>query len=93
VTCCTVTHVGTAGARLLGGVADPAAAFILWKLPAAYGCYAVATLVVVLSGSNLDSLERMGSVAFLSRSPAAMLTRGRKAYFVVIGLSGSMLLT
>lgn len=87
------THVGTAEHAFWAVLLILLAAFILWKLPAAYGCYAVATLVVVLSGSNLDSLERHGLGCFPFAIAAAMLTRGRKAYFVVIGLSGSMLLT
>jgi len=50
-------------------------------------------LAVVLTASNLESLERYGLGCFPSSSPAAMLTKGRKTYRVVIGLSGSLLLT
>lgn len=68
------------------------AAFILWKLPAAYGWYAVATLAVALTAANLDSLERYGLGCFPFAIAAAMLTSGRRTFPVVLGVSGSLLL-
>ena len=65
-------------ARSVGGAARAARAFILWKLPASYGWYAVATLAVALTASNLDSLERYGLGCFPFVIAAAMLTRGRQ---------------
>ena len=65
--------------------------FIVWRLPAAYGWYTVAVLAVVLTASNLASLERYGLGCFPFFIAAAMLTKARKSYAAVIGLSGSML--
>ena len=67
-------------------------AFILWKLPAAYGWYALATLVVALTATNLASFERYGLGCFPFAIAAAMLTKNRNVYRAVIGLSGSLLL-
>ena len=63
----------------------------MWKLPASYGGYAVATLAVALTASNLDSLERYGLGCFPFVVAAAMLTRGRSTYLAVVALCGSLL--
>ena len=65
----------------------------MWKLPASYGWYAVATLAVALTASNLDSLERYGLGCFPFVVAAAMLTKGRGTFLAVIALSGSLLVT
>ena len=65
--------------------------FIFRRLPAAYGWYTIAVLAVVLTASNFESLERYGLGCFPFLVAAAMLTRGRRTYRVVIGLCGSLL--
>jgi hypothetical protein len=84
-------HLGTAEHALWAVLLLALAAFIIWRLPAAYGWYTAAVLAVVLTASNLASLERYGLGCFPFFIAAAMLTKARKSYTVVIGLSGSML--
>jgi hypothetical protein len=67
------------------------AAFLLWKLPASYGWYAVATLAVAITAPNLDSLERYGLGCFPFVIAAAMLTRRRNTYWAVVAFSGALL--
>ncbi len=67
--------------------------YILWKLPASYGWYAVATLAVVLTASNLSSLERYGLGCFPLVIAGGMLTRGRNTFKAVLGISGLLLVT
>ena len=86
------THLGTAEHAFWAVLLLAIAVFIIWRLPAAYGWYTVAVLAVVLTASNLASLERYGLGCFPFVIAAAMLTKGRKTYRVVIGLSGSALL-
>jgi len=86
------THLGTAEHAFWAVLLLLLAAFIIWKLPDAYGWYTAAVLAVVLTASNLVSLERYGLGCFPFVIAAAMLTKGRKTYRVVIGLSGSALL-
>jgi hypothetical protein len=68
------------------------ALYILWKLPASYGWYAVATLVVVLTASNLASLERYGLGCFPFVVAGGLLTENRKTFKIVLGLSGLLLI-
>ena len=70
-------HLGTAQHAPWAVLLVLLAAFILWKLPASYGWYAVATLAVALTASNLDSLERYGLGCFPFVVAAAMLTKGQ----------------
>ena len=86
-------HLGTAQHAPWALLLVLLAAFILWKLPASYGWYAVATLAVALTASNLDSLERYGLGCFPFVVAAAMLTKGRGTFWAVIALSGSLLVT
>jgi hypothetical protein len=86
------THLGTAEHAFWAVLLVLLAAFIIARLPAGYGWYTVAVLAVVLTASNLESLERYGLGCFPFVIAAAMLTKGRKTYRVVIGLSGSLLL-
>jgi hypothetical protein len=67
------------------------ALYLLWRLPASYGWYAVVTLAVVLTASNLASLERYGLDCFPFVIAGGMLTNGRRTFRVVIGLSGLLL--
>jgi hypothetical protein len=87
------THLGAAEHVFWAVLLLLLAAFILWKLPASYGWYTVALVAVVLTGSNLDSLERYGLGCFPFVIAAAMLTSGRNTYRAVIGLSGALLVT
>ena len=85
------THLGTAEHAFWAVLLLLLAAFIFRRLPAAYGWYTVAVLAVVLTASNFESLERYGLGCFPFLVAAAMLTKGRRTYRVVIGLSGSLL--
>jgi hypothetical protein len=67
------------------------ALYVLAKLPASYGWYTVAVLAVVLTASNLTSLERYGLGCFPLVIAGAMLTRGRKVFRAVAWLSGALL--
>jgi hypothetical protein len=53
--------------------------YLLFRLPAAYGWYAVATMVVALTARNLDGLERYALACFPLAVGAACLTRPRWA--------------
>ena len=74
------THLGTAEHAFWAVLLLLLAAFIIWRLPAAYGWYTVAVLAVVLTASNLESLERYGLGCFPFVIAAAMLTKGRRSY-------------
>jgi hypothetical protein len=87
-----LTHLGTAQHAFWAVVLVALAVFVLRRLPAAYGWYAVAVLAVVLTASNLESLERYGLGCFPFVIAAAMLTKGRRSYRVVVALSGSLLI-
>jgi hypothetical protein len=86
-----LTHLGTAEHAFWAVVLLALAVFIVRRLPAAYGWYTVAVLVVVLTASNLESLERYGLGCFPFAIAAAMLTSRRMTYRVVIVLSGLLL--
>jgi hypothetical protein len=81
------SHLGVAEHAFWAVVFVLLALYLLWRLPAAYGWYSVAFLAVVLTASNLSSLERYGLGCFPFVIAAAMLTRRRNAYRAVIGLS------
>ena len=85
------THIGTAEHAFWAVLFLLLAVFIFKRLPAAYGWYTVAVLAVVLTASNFESLERYGLGCFPFLVAAAMLTKGRGTYRLVIGLSGSLL--
>jgi hypothetical protein len=68
-----------------------------WRLPASYGAFATAVLVVALTGTNLDSFERYALGAFPLVVAAASLTAGRRVERSVLvlaaaGLAGYALL-
>jgi hypothetical protein len=85
------SHLGVAEHAFWAVLVVLLAVYIFWRLPAAYGWYAVALLAVVLSAANLASLERYGLGCFPFVIAGAMLTTRRKAYRAVIGLSGLLL--
>jgi hypothetical protein len=85
------SHLGVAEHAFWAVLLVLLAVFILCRLPAAYGWYAVALLAVVLSAANLASLERYGLGCFPFVVAGAMLTTRRNAYRAVIGLSGLLL--
>jgi len=60
-------------------------AFRSW--PASYGAFAVAVLVVALTGSNLDSFERYALSAFPLVLAGASLTADDRVFRVVLVLS------
>ena len=84
-------HLGTAQHAPWAVLLVLLAAFLLWKLPASYGWYAVATLAVAITAPNLDSLERYGLGCFPFVIAAAMLTRRRNTYWAVVAFSGALL--
>jgi hypothetical protein len=57
------------------------------RLPASYGAFATAVLVVALASANLDSFERYALGAFPLVVAASTLTGRRSVEFVVLGLS------
>ncbi len=59
------------------------------RLPASYGAFAVAVLVVALASSNLDSFERYALGAFPLVVAASTLTGRRPVELAVLVLSGS----
>jgi len=85
-------HLGTAEHAFWAVILLALAVFIVRKLPAAYGGYTVAVLAVVLTASNLDSLERYGLGCFPFVVGAAMLTKRRRTYRAVIALYSALLL-
>ena len=86
------THLGTVEHAFWAALLVLLAAFIIWRLPAAYGWYTAAVLVVALTAPDLESLQRYGLGCFPFVIAAAMLTKGRKTYRAVSGLSGLLLL-
>jgi hypothetical protein len=85
------SHFGTAEHAFWAVFLVLLAVVVIRRLPAAYGWYTVAVLAVVLTASNLESLERYGLGCFPFVIAAAMLTKDRRTYRVVVGLSGSLL--
>jgi hypothetical protein len=86
-------HLGVGEHALFAVLFVLLALYVLWKLPASYGWYAVATLAVVLTASNLSSLERYGLDCFPFAIAGAMLTGGQRSFRVVMGLSAALLAT
>ncbi len=85
-------HLGSAQHAPWAVLLVALAAYLVWKLPPAYGWYAVASLAVALSSANLDSLERYALGCFPFAIAAAMLTRTRSIFWTVVSLSGALLL-
>jgi hypothetical protein len=86
-------HLGVAEHVLWAFLFVALAVYLLLRLPASYGWYAVAVLVVVLSASNLASLERYGLGCFPFVIAGAMLTSHKRTYRAVLALSGALLAT
>ncbi len=62
-----------------------------WKLPASYGAFALAVILVALSGHNIDSFERYAMSAFPLVIAGACLTAGpRVERLVLAGLAASL---
>ncbi len=85
-------HFGTAEHALWAVLLLLLAAYIARRLPGAYGWYTAALLVVVLTASNFESLERYGLGCFPFVIAASMLTKSPRSFRVVIALSASLLL-
>jgi len=63
---------------------------VAWRrLPASYGAFATAVVVVALSGTNLDSFERYALSAFPLVIVGAMALASRRVERVVLSLSGA----
>lgn len=63
---------------------------VAWRrLPAAYGAFATAVVLVSVTGTNLDSFERYALSAFPLVVVAAMGLASRRVERVVLGLSGA----
>jgi len=86
------THLGVGEHAFWAVLFVLLALYILWRLPASYGWYAVATLAVVLTASNLASLERYGLGCFPFVVAGAMLTKSRNTFRTVLGISGLLLI-
>jgi hypothetical protein len=87
------SHLGVAEHAFWAVLFVALALYLLFRLPASYGWYAVALLAVVLTASNLTSLERYGFGCFPFVIAGAMLTSRPRVYRAVLGLSGLLLLT
>ena len=60
---------------------------VFWRLPASYGLYSAAIVVVAASGSNLDSFERYALGAFPLVLAGGTLLRSRRVEITVLVLS------
>jgi hypothetical protein len=67
--------------------------YACFRLPAAYGWYAVATMAVGLTAPNLDSFERYGLACFPLAVALACLLEGRLTRWAVLGTSAAALAT
>lgn len=65
--------------------------YLFFRLPAAYGWYAAATMAVAVTAPNLDSFERYGLACFPLAIAAACLTENRSAERVVLAGLGATL--
>ncbi len=63
--------------------------FVWRRLPAAYGAFATAVVLVALSGSNLDSFERYAMSAFPLVIVGAMALASRRVERLVLALSAA----
>jgi Gpi18-like mannosyltransferase len=86
-------HLGVAAHAFWAVLLVLLAAYLLQRLPASYGWYSVGLLAVVLTASNLASLERYGLACFPFVVAGAMLAKTRSTFRVVIGLSALLMLT
>jgi hypothetical protein len=82
------SHLGVAEHGLWALLFVVLALYLVFSLPASYGWYAVVLLAVVLTASNLSSLERYGLDCFPFVIAGAMLTGRRPVYRAVLGLFG-----
>jgi hypothetical protein len=60
-----------------------------WRLPASYGAFATAVVLVALAGTNLDSFERYALSAFPLVVAGASLTAGRRTERCVLALAAA----
>jgi len=84
-------HIGDALHVPWIGVALILIVVAFWRLPASYGAFAVAVVVVALSGSNLDSFERYALSAFPLVMAGATLLRSARVATTVYVLCGAAL--
>ena len=61
-------------------------AVAFWKLPASYGAFGAAVVLVALSGRNIDSFERYAMSAFPLVIAGAMVTSGPKMERYVLAM-------
>jgi hypothetical protein len=84
-------HVGTA-LHVPWVVVAAALVVVAWRrLPAAYGAFATAVVVVAASGTNLDSFERYALSAFPLAVAGATLTASRRVERCVLALAAAAL--
>jgi hypothetical protein len=63
---------------------------VAWRrLPAPYGAFATAVVLVALSGTNLDSFERYAFSAFPLLIAAALIVRNRRVETLVFTVMGA----
>lgn len=86
-------HIGASEHGLWALLLVVLAIVALRRLPASYGFYAVALLVVVLSGANYTSLERNALDCFPFVIAAALVTSRRDVFRLVLVVSGLLLAT
>ncbi|HET9091773.1 MAG TPA: mannosyltransferase family protein [Acidimicrobiales bacterium] len=77
-------HFGTALHAPFVVIFVALALYLFFRLPAAYGWYAVATLAVAVTAPNLDSLERYGLACFPLAVSAALLCANRSVERTVL---------
>jgi len=82
-------HIGDALHVPWIAVAVVLIAVAFWRLPVSYGAFALAVVVVALSGSNLDSFERYALSAFPLVIAAATLLKSARVAAVTYVLCGA----
>lgn len=85
------THLGTAQHLAWAAVLVVLTCYLLWRVPARYSWYAVATLAVALSARNLDSFERYGLGCFPFAVAVALLLGRQSLRWGVFALAGCLL--
>lgn len=84
-------HLGTAMHAVSAVVFIGLALYVLVRLPLAYGAYAVATLIAVLTAANLDSLERYGLACFPLAVGVGLLVEHRRVRWIVFPIMAAIL--
>jgi hypothetical protein len=84
-------HLGTALHAPFAALFVILTIYLFFRLPAAYGLYAAATMAVALTAPNLDSLERYGLACFPLAIAAGCLTERPMVQRVVLSGMGALL--